>query len=312
MDYFLYFYNIILVLIYGLLMFLYFQLFVQKKERLHLWLALLFSVYLVDELYYSSLEFIKALPVLYQEFPIFNRVFLLVLNMILLICYRMILACLLHVLPSKKERSLMALYSFFRLGVTFLLFFTAIPQWASVCLITINFLPHIWMIYLSFRYAERTESNLSPAICMLLKSSVVLWSFLCFGCSYSFYFGNRSGVRIVFIEIISGIGIFFAIWHLLCVSRSRKKENSMSVLSEADLEALFAKQYKLTPREMEIFRYLMEGADNAEICEKAVISQSTTKTHIYNIFRKVDIKRRSQAAGKFLEFCREYTQGHPL
>ena len=82
MDYFLYFYNIILVLIYGLLMFLYFQLFVQKKERLHLWLALLFSVYLVDELYYSSLEFIKALPVLYQEFPIFNRVFLLVLNMI--------------------------------------------------------------------------------------------------------------------------------------------------------------------------------------------------------------------------------------
>ena len=70
MDYFLYFYNIILVLIYGLLMFLYFQLFVQKKERLHLWLALLFSVYLVDELYYSSLEFIKALPVLYVVFQI--------------------------------------------------------------------------------------------------------------------------------------------------------------------------------------------------------------------------------------------------
>ena len=86
----------------------------------------------------------------------------------------------------------------------------------------------------------------------------------------------------------------------------------MSVLSEADLEALFAKQYKLTPREMEIFRYLMEGADNAKKKKKAVISQSTTKTHIYNIFRKVDIKRRSQAAGKFLEFCREYTQGHPL
>lgn len=56
MDYFLYFYNIILVLVYGLITFLYFQLFSQRKERLYLWIALLFSVYLADELYYSFLE----------------------------------------------------------------------------------------------------------------------------------------------------------------------------------------------------------------------------------------------------------------
>lgn len=110
----------------------------------------------------------------------------------------------------------------------------------------------------------------------------------------------------VFIEIISAFATFFAIWHLISVSRSEKEKSTAPGLSEADLEALFAAQYKLTPREMEIFRYLMEGADNAEISEKAVISQSTTKTHIYNIFRKVDIKRRSQAAGKFQEFCKDY------
>ena len=69
MEYFLYFYNIVLVLVYGLLMSLYFQLFLQEKNRLYLWTALLFFVYLADEIYYSSLEFLDTLPAFYQEYP---------------------------------------------------------------------------------------------------------------------------------------------------------------------------------------------------------------------------------------------------
>lgn len=306
MDYFLYFYNIILVLIYGLLMFLYFQLFFSKRRPLHLWTALLFFVYLADELYYSSLEFIITLPVFYQKFPVINTLFRLGINLILLICYRMILASILQMAPPKIEWIFMIFYSIYRLGVSFMPFLSLIPLWGSVCLAILNFLPHIWMVYISFRFADHDHTHFSSAICTLVRLAVILWLLLCFGCSYPFYFGDPSGNRMVFIEIISAFATFFAVWHLVSISRSEKEKSTAPGLSEADLEALFAAQYKLTPREMEIFRYLMEGADNAEISEKAVISQSTTKTHIYNIFRKVDIKRRSQAAGKFQEFCKDY------
>ena len=217
MDYFLYFYNIILVLIYGLLMFLYFQLFFSKRRPLHLWTALLFFVYLADELYYSSLEFIITLPVFYQKFPVINTLFRLGINLILLICYRMILASILQMAPPKIEWIFMIFYSIYRLGVSFMPFLSLIPLWGSVCLAILNFLPHIWMVYISFRFADHDHTHFSSAICTLVRLTVILWLLLCFGCSYPFYFGDPSGNRMVFIEIISAFATFFAVWHLVSV-----------------------------------------------------------------------------------------------
>lgn len=307
MDYFLYFYNIVLVLVYGLLMFLYFQLFLQGKKRLHLWTSLLFLVYLADEVYYSSLEFLDTLPIFYQEYPSIKYIVYFAVSIAMLICYRMILAYTLRILPTKKEWGFMAFYSLYRLA-TFSLapMPDSTPLWKFVCCLFLDLLPYFWFTFLAFRHTKRSDSLFTSVTYKMIRAAAALWLFLCLCCEYQIYFMPELGDREICAEVISVFSVIFAVWHLAYVSRSRKTNNSTPVLSEEDLEALFAKQYRLTPREMEIFRYLMEGADNAEICEKAVISQSTTKTHIYNIFRKVDIKRRSQAAGKFLEFCSEY------
>ena len=52
----------------------------------------------------------------------------------------------------------------------------------------------------------------------------------------------------------------------------------------------------LTPREIEILSLVAVGAKNEEIAEKLFISSNTVKTHIYNIFKKIDVPNRLQAA----------------
>ena len=51
-------------------------------------------------------------------------------------------------------------------------------------------------------------------------------------------------------------------------------------------------RYRLSPRECEVLRILLKGRDAKYITEKFYISQSTAKTHIYNIYRKFGIHSR--------------------
>ena len=52
----------------------------------------------------------------------------------------------------------------------------------------------------------------------------------------------------------------------------------------------------LTPREVEILTMIATGATNAMIADKLYISPHTVKTHIYNIFKKIDVPNRLQAS----------------
>ncbi len=53
---------------------------------------------------------------------------------------------------------------------------------------------------------------------------------------------------------------------------------------------------ELTAREMEVLRMVAGGASNAEIAERMCRSVHTVKTHIYHVFRKINVSTRLQAA----------------
>ncbi|WP_445003684.1 LuxR C-terminal-related transcriptional regulator [Halomonas mongoliensis] len=51
----------------------------------------------------------------------------------------------------------------------------------------------------------------------------------------------------------------------------------------------------LTHRELEIIGLLGSGASNGEIADRLFVSEHTVKSHLYNIFRKIDVHNRIQA-----------------
>jgi DNA-binding CsgD family transcriptional regulator len=51
----------------------------------------------------------------------------------------------------------------------------------------------------------------------------------------------------------------------------------------------------LTPRELDVLRLVVAGRSNLEIAEALFISRDTARTHVSNIFRKLDVRTRAEA-----------------
>lgn len=51
----------------------------------------------------------------------------------------------------------------------------------------------------------------------------------------------------------------------------------------------------ISPRQVDVLRLLIEGKSNKVICRELGISESTVKTHLATIFRKLDATSRTQA-----------------
>ncbi|HEX8075143.1 MAG TPA: helix-turn-helix transcriptional regulator [Thermoleophilaceae bacterium] len=61
----------------------------------------------------------------------------------------------------------------------------------------------------------------------------------------------------------------------------------------------FVSEDILTEREREILSMISAGATNAEIANRLVISQSTVKSHVKNILRKLGVRNRTHAAARY-------------
>lgn len=53
---------------------------------------------------------------------------------------------------------------------------------------------------------------------------------------------------------------------------------------------------RLTPRERQVLAWLVDGASNALIAERLHVTQHTVKSHLYRLFRKINVDNRVQAA----------------
>jgi DNA-binding NarL/FixJ family response regulator len=69
--------------------------------------------------------------------------------------------------------------------------------------------------------------------------------------------------------------------------QSRFKDDQIDVLLEG-----------LTERQMEVYDLILLGMTNKEIMSKLFIEQSTLKSHINQIYRKLDIKSRRELKSK--------------
>lgn len=125
-------------------------------------------------------------------------------------------------------------------------------------------------------------------------------------CNYLTYLVSESGLLLSTGKNIMDITIFF--WLVINAANMvfmYKKDFAESYLQQPEPVAqtlnldeameLVKEKYELTKREVEILKEVYNGKTNTQIGEDLFISESTVKAHIYNIFRKMNVKSRVEA-----------------
>ena len=108
----------------------------------------------------------------------------------------------------------------------------------------------------------------------------------------------------IYIGFIALIFTALGIWLALKLSKPKiekvvvEKEVYVTRNENFVLDTSLVSQLELSKRELEILSLLAHGHSNQEIAAKLFVSLSTVKTHIQNLFEKLDVKRRIQAIDK--------------
>lgn len=69
------------------------------------------------------------------------------------------------------------------------------------------------------------------------------------------------------------------------------------LMEETDEEALYAKSNnRLTMRQEEVLRLILDGYRNTDIADKLQVSTNTVKAHLYQAYKKINANSRWQAA----------------
>ncbi len=77
--------------------------------------------------------------------------------------------------------------------------------------------------------------------------------------------------------------------------RILEKAISKPMLLPETVQAQIPGLTPLTNREMEVLTMVLQGASNREIANSNAISERTVKTHLYRVYRKLNVKSRTKA-----------------
>ncbi len=90
--------------------------------------------------------------------------------------------------------------------------------------------------------------------------------------------------------IFTGVGIWMGLRLTSPKVIIKKEKLDTFQVNEDNLKAS-----NISQREYEILKLLSQGLSNQEIADQLFISLSTVKTHVSNLYSKLDVKRRTQA-----------------
>ena len=143
-----------------------------------------------------------------------------------------------------------------------------------------------------------TANDKISFIYMIIVTAMLIWNYVSyFWGETSVYWGNSEFIRapldltIIFWLVINIVTLAFVYQTVFLRTFSESAEAVSKNDTVKRIEEV-CEQFKLTPRERELIELIYAGKSNKEIADTLFLSESTVKTHIYNIFRKMDVKNR--------------------
>ena len=85
--------------------------------------------------------------------------------------------------------------------------------------------------------------------------------------------------------------------YILQINELKEKAKNKSLTESEIFDENFS-GFGLSKREIEVLQHISDGLSNDEISKKMFVSNNTIKTHIKNIYSKLDVKNRIQAIKK--------------
>lgn len=155
--------------------------------------------------------------------------------------------------------------------------------------------------------AKSASSELKKSVnYQLLVTALIVWNYIAFAwgeTANNLNIGLSSHVpldmTIAFWFIVNAATITFIMKTSFTEAFSHNEPETMEAENNIanERERIFdqlQEEYSLTDREKELCHYIYEGKSNAEIAETLFISESTVKTHIYNLYKKTGVKSRME------------------
>lgn len=112
----------------------------------------------------------------------------------------------------------------------------------------------------------------------------------------------RFDVFLAAIDLLSKGGEYFPsalLRHLEVKGVSRNMETVRKVTERAPTEERYQGEASLTTREVQILNMLCSGEQNKSIASDLNLSENTVKVHIRNIYKKMKVNNRTEAASRF-------------
>jgi len=145
---------------------------------------------------------------------------------------------------------------------------------------------------LGTKYKEFLVYGISMALVLLLLK-ILEANFIVFNYRLDFFIG---AIAIVF--TVLGVWLALKLVKPKVVTRIVEKEVYIENQEKSEIDQKVIEELGISKRELDVLNLMAQGLSNDEIAGKLFISLNTVKTHTSNIFVKLDVKRRTQAAEK--------------
>ncbi len=129
-----------------------------------------------------------------------------------------------------------------------------------------------------------------------MTRTIVLWALVLAAGAFAlqwleYQYLVRAFSRDLYVAIIGtafALGGLWVGWRLSARSRPPAFERNTAAL----------RSLRLTPQELKVLDELAAGRSNKEIARTLGLSPNTVKTHLANLFAKLEVNRRTQAIGR--------------
>ena len=298
-------YNILLIILYSITMAFAINSYIKEKNKVFLLISLYLAFYIFDNIIIYMTEFLNTFAQSYDQ------AFMSAPAVKTIIFMGNAFFSVSIIAELQKETLKPLHYTLLIVLAVWMISIPLLPN--SAFKVWLYYLGNqVFLFYLGFycwRGAKKDLPDLNKGylkkltvICLLFSILIVIEdSFVIFNVDQYSSLTTKIYNRSISEDIFS-IVVCLLMVHFFLKVRQVQEEISTEEQEEAVLIQRFCHAHQFTQRETEIFELLLFHRTNQEIADQLFLSLGTVKTHVHNIFIKLDIKKRTQIFPLFEEY----------